>query len=95
MALTDKPLDKFGQQINPGDVCVWHHRREGIKFLIYKGIVYGGKGSKGEYGSFISGGDRVTVKYSSTVFVFSPLTKRRSMAREVQSPVRSYYEGKT
>ena len=92
-----KKLDKKGQELNPGDVCVRLVRTgpysQNLEFIVYKGEVFGGKGSKGEFGRFITPSGQSSIKYSSVVFVFEPVGERRSESDEVQTVLRKYYEG--
>ena len=92
-----KKLDKKGQQLFPGDVCVRLGRAgpysQNLEFIVYKGEVFGGKGSKGEFGRFITSTGMTSIKYSSVVFAFDPVGDRRSEADEIKTVLKKYYEG--
>ena len=85
--------DTYGQIINPGDVCAAVVKNN-IHLVVYKGDSWGGKHSKGDFGVFITPNGTSSLKYNNIVFAFDPMGKKRSMAREIQSGVREYYEGK-
>lgn len=85
--------DKYGQVIKPGDVCAAVVQNK-VHLVVYKGDSWGGKHSKGEFGVFITPQGQSSLKYKGVVFAYDPMGERRSMAREIQSGVREYYEGK-
>lgn len=87
MSLLDKKKDKLGQELHPGDICVYNG-----KFVVYKRPSWGGDGSKGLFGQFITDKGASSVKYSSVLFVFDPLGKRRNDSPEVKTLTRRFYE---
>lgn len=98
MSLLSPKKDKFSQNINPGDICVRQVRERNkmtsyLEFVIYKEGVWGGTSSKGEFGRFITPNGIRTIKYSSVVFAFDPLSERRSRADSVLSITKQFYEG--
>lgn len=84
--------DAYGQVLHPGDVCA-AIVNDKIALVVYKEDSWGGKDSKGEYGRFLHSGTKRTLKYSSVIFAFDPMGKRRSMAEVIQRSIRQYYEG--
>lgn len=90
MSLWEKS-DRYGQVIKPGDVCA-RSRNDKVELVIYKEEVFGGKGSKGEYGRFYSLSGPVTIKYSSVVFVCDPIHGKANQSEPVRELVRKYYE---
>lgn len=85
--------DKLGQIIQQGDVCVrMKTDRSGIEFCIYKGEAWGGNGSKGEFGRFITPTGVRSIKYANVLFAFDPLGKRRSKSEQVKELAREFYE---
>lgn len=90
MSFREPKKDKYGQDINPGDVCVWDGR-----LCVYRKHSWGAKGiSKGEYGKFITPEGIRTVKYTSVIFAFDPMGKRRNQSTTVKELCREFYEGK-
>jgi hypothetical protein len=59
---------------------------------VYKKQTWGGKGSKGEYGRFITQDGLKSLKYKRVVFVFDPLGERQ--ADIAQGLVKQFYEEK-
>ena len=84
--------DKFGQEIKPGALCIRNDRKEQIEFCIYKGATRGNNAT-GKYGRFITMDGKVSIRYSSVVFIFEPSSDRRTQAEEITKLMRSYYEG--
>lgn len=80
--------DRYGVQIRHGDVCVYDN-----ELVVYKRESWGGEGSKGEYGRFITSKGMRSLKYSSVVFAFDPMGERRHNSAELNKLVREYYEG--
>lgn len=87
--------DKDGQILQEGDVCVRAiTKKSGIEFCVYKGEAWGGNGSKGEFGRFITPGGVRSIKYTSVLFAFDPMGKRRANTDEVKQLIREFYEDK-
>lgn len=84
--------DAYGQVLQPGDVCA-AIVNDKVALVVYKEDSWGGKNSKGEFGRFTTSSGQRTLKYSGVVFAYDPMGKRRSMAREIQEPIRQFYEG--
>lgn len=91
MSFLKPKLDKYGQELRPGDVCA-RSINDKVELVVYRGEVWGAKGSKGDFGRFISSDGSRTLKYTSVVFVFDPLSERRARTSEIVSLTRKYYE---
>lgn len=85
--------DRYGEVIRPGDVCA-RAGRGGAELVVYKGHSWGAKGSKGEFGRFITPDGNRSIKYSSIVFAFDPVGNRRSKAKQATKIIREFYEGR-
>ena len=83
-----KKEDRYAQHIRPGDICVYDG-----ELIIYKRESWGGEGSRGEYGQFITSRGVRSLKYSSVVFAFDPMGERRNASPEITNLVKKYYEG--
>lgn len=90
--LSSKKYDRYGQELRPGDICA-RSRNDRVDLIMYKGEVFGSKTGKGEFGRFITPDGPSTLKYTSVVFAFDPLSKRRANAEKVKEVIRQYYEG--
>lgn len=91
-----KKRDKYGQEIKPGDVCVRLVRgnmTSTLQFCVFEKPAWGGKGSKGEFGRFITPDGTRTIKYTNVVFMFDSMSDRRSRAEQVIEVTRKFYEG--
>lgn len=92
--------DSIGQVLTPGDVCVRlvkdnrNFNKGALEFCVYKGDTWGGKGSKGEFGRFITPQGVRSLKYTSIVFAFDPMSKRRATSNQITELIREFYEGK-
>lgn len=87
--------DKYGQLLTPGDICIRQTKdgpyRRNIEFVLYKGV---GKGSvTGEYGRFITTEGESSIKHSSVIFAFDPLSERRARTDEIKKITSKYYTG--
>lgn len=87
MSFLQTKKDKYGQEIKPGDICVYDG-----KFVVYKKPSWGGPESKGLYGKFIDDTGETSVRYTSVIFAFDPLGKRRNQSIEVRRLTRGFYE---
>lgn len=91
--------DSSGQVIHPGDVCVRivrddrNFNKGSLEYCVYKGEAWGGSGSKGEYGRFITSGGNRSIKYTSILFAFDPMGKRRASTEEIRELTKKFYEG--
>jgi len=83
--------DLLGQEIVPGDVCA-RSVKDKVELVIYRGDSWGGAKSKGEFGKFVTLNGQRTLKYTSVVFVFDPMSERRAKANEVLSITKKFYE---
>lgn len=83
--------DAYGQVINPGDVCA-RSINDKVELVVYREDSWGGSKSKGEFGRFITPNGTRTIKYTSVVFVFDPLSERRAKTDSVIAITRKYYE---
>lgn len=90
MNLDFKKRDKYGQELNPGDI-VAISRKDKVELLIYKEEVYGGKKNGGLRGRFQDLEGTTTVKYSNVVFVFDPMGKRKAGTPAVKELIRRHY----
>lgn len=84
-------LDSLGQVLNPGDVCA-RSTKDKVELVIYKGSSWGGNKSKGEFGRFITPDGIRSIKYTSVVFVFDPLSERRTRTDIITGLTRKFYE---
>lgn len=87
-----KKKDAYGQALHPGDVCARTYKGK-VELIVYKGDTWGGNKSKGEYGRFITNSGNSSIKYTSVIFVFDPMGKRRSDSSIVNEMIREFYEG--
>lgn len=91
--------DATGQVIHPGDVCVRVIRdgrkfnKSSLEFCVYSKPSWGGKGSKGEYGQFITPHGKSSLKFTSVIFAFDPMGERRNKSEQVAKLAREFYEG--
>lgn len=85
--------DAYGQVLHPGDVCA-RSVKDKVELIVYKGESWGGSESKGEFGRFITPQGQRSIKYTSVVLAFDPMSDRRSKAKQVTGLVREFYEGK-
>lgn len=96
MSFLQPKKDKHGQFIYPGDVCVRLHRSSQgtteLQFVSFDKPAWGGEGSKGEYGRFITPSGPSSIKYSSVVFAFDPIGKRKNNSPQVKQVVSEFYE---
>lgn len=83
-------IDGAGNVIKPGDVCIRHMKGK-LEYIIYKKEVWGGQGSKGEFGRFVTNSGETSIKLSNVLFAFDPMGKRRPEVREI---IRKFYEEK-
>lgn len=84
-----KKVDKYLQEIFPGDVCVYNG-----EIVVYKKESWGGEGSKGEFGKFITESGIRSFKYKNVVFAFDPMGKRNNKSKTTKELCREFYEGK-
>lgn len=82
--------DAYGQVLKPGNVCVMNMKDKGLRYCVYKDYVRNSR--KGEYGKFITEEGHTTLKFTSVVFAFDPLTDRRAKNQTVSGLVKRYYE---
>lgn len=87
--MTFDKRDKTGQVIQPGDICVWENQ-----LVLYKAPSWGGVGSKGEYGQFITKSGNRSLKFTSVVFAFDPMGTRKNQSTTIKELYREFYEGK-
>jgi hypothetical protein len=87
MSLLNRKRDKYGQEIRPGDVCVYNGA-----FVVYKKPSWGGPISKGLYGQFVTESGSSSIKFTSVLFAFDPLSDRRSKAPLVKAVTKGFYE---
>lgn len=92
MSLLDSKKDRYNQDIFPGDICA-RSKNDKIELIIYRKEVFGGKGSKGEFGRFEGLDGATTVKYSSVVFICDPMGKRKNKSDATIALTKKYYEG--
>ena len=90
MNLDFKKRDKYGQELNPGDI-VAISRKDKVELLIYKEEVYGGKKGGGFRGRFEGLDGKTTVKYDNVVFVLDPMGERKAGTPAVKELIRRYY----
>lgn len=89
--LSHKKYDRYGNHIRPGDICT-RSKEDRVEYVIYKGEVFGSKTGKGEFGRFLTVDGQTSLKYTSVVFAFDPLSKRRPTAKEVTRLIKKFYE---
>lgn len=96
MSFLKPKQDKYGQDIYPGDVCVRMARKTDagpvLEFVVFEKPAWGGEGSRGEYGRFVTTDGRTSIQYKSVIFAFDPIGKRRNRSKQVQSVIAGYYE---
>jgi len=90
MSFKDKK-DSLGQTIYPGDVCA-RSINDKVELVVYRGDSWGGNKSKGEFGRFVTPKGARSLKYTSIIFVFDPLSKRRARTSDVIRITRKFYE---
>lgn len=90
MSFGDK-RDGMGQLLHPGDVCA-RSLNDKVELVVYREDTWGGSKSKGEFGRFITPNGNRSLKFSSVVFVFDPLSDRRSRTDSVVSITKRFYE---
>lgn len=83
-----RKLDALGAEIRPGDVCFWASKN-GLEPVIYRGETRG----NGKFGRFYTSEGKTTVRYSSVIFAFDPLSKRRNNSETIAKLIRKQYEG--
>ena len=83
--------DAYGQVINPGDVCA-RSINDKVELVVYREETWGGNKSKGEFGRFVTPRGTRSLKYTSVVFVFDPMGKRRARTDSITSITRKFYE---
>lgn len=83
--------DAYGQVIYPGDVCA-RSVRDKVELVIYREETWGGNKSKGEFGRFVTPRGARSLKYTSVVFVFDPMGKRRARTDSIVRITRKFYE---
>lgn len=88
--MTLNKRDGAGNTLKPGDVCIRHVKGK-LEYIVYKKEVWGGNGSKGEFGRFVTAEGESSIKFSNVLFAFDPLSSRRAKATKV---IRKYYEEK-
>ena len=93
MSFLNKKKDSYDQDLTPGDVCA-RNINDKVELVVYKGVSWGGSKSKGEFGRFITPGGVRSIKYTSVVFAFDPLSKRRAKTDEITRIIRQFYEEK-
>ena len=89
-----KTHDGQGQELNPGDVCVRVNKtnKSSLEFCIYRGDSWGGSKSKGQFGRFVTPTGTRSIKYTSVVFAFDPMGKRRAKTEQVTEVMKQFYE---
>jgi len=83
--------DLLGQVLNPGDVCA-RSINDKVELVVYRGDSWGGNKSKGEFGRFVTPKGPRSLKYTSVIFVFDPLSKRRAKTSEIVRITKQFYE---
>ena len=83
--------DAYGQVLKPGYVCARPTKNKGVEFCVYKGEVNGSK-SKGTFGKFLTDSGTTSLKYTSVVFAYDPITGATSQAEGVGRLIRRFYE---
>lgn len=83
--------DKYGNVINPGDICIHNLRGSGCEYVVFVGSVWGGKTSLGKYGRFLNGNGFTSIKYSNVLLAFDPISDRRATVG-INELVRRFYE---
>lgn len=83
-----RKTDRTGQEIRPGDLCIYNN-----SLVVYKRDSWGGEGSRGEFGQFITAEGVRSVKYTSVIFAFDPLSSRKNQSEEIKLLCRKFYEG--
>lgn len=83
--------DGVGNTINPGDVCVRSTRSGKPEYCVFVGSVWGGKGSRGLYGRFVTPSGFTSIKYSNVLLAFDPMSERRAESG-IKELVRTFYE---
>lgn len=84
-----KRKDKYGQEIMPGDVCVWGGRK-GAVICVYIGDTRGHCAS-GRYGRFITDSGKRSLSYGTIVFAYDPMGKRKNNSETIKRLLREYY----
>ncbi len=93
-----KKLDTQSQELNPGDVCVRmvkdnrNFNKGSLEFVVYRGESWGGSKSKGQFGRFATPNGTRSLKYTSVLFVFDPMGKRRAKSAQVNEVTKIFYE---
>lgn len=90
MSFRDKK-DAYGQVLKPGDVCA-RSINDKVELVIYREETWGGNKSKGEFGRFVTPNGTRSLKYTSVVFVFDPMSERRAKTSDVIRITKQYYE---
>ena len=93
MSFLGPKVDRYGQQLTPGDVCA-RSINDKVELVIYKGVSWGGPKSKGEFGQFITKNGKTSIKLTNVAFVFDPMSYRRAKSEDITNIIRQYYEGK-
>lgn len=77
--------DAAGNEIRPGDLCVVY-RNYRLEYAVHRKEVWGAKGSKGEYGRFITRDGETTIKYRNVLLATD---KNKKTAKEL---IKKYFE---
>lgn len=83
--------DKYGAEIKPGDVCIWSSKG-GLVPVIYIEKTRG-NGNTGKFGRFYTPEGKHSLMYSSVIFAFDPLGKRKNNSKSIKQLIRKFYEG--
>lgn len=86
-----RKYDKLGTEIKPGDICAYS-RNKLIEPVIYIGGTKG-NASTGKFGQFYTTKGKISLKHTSVIFMFDPLSKRRNNSEDISKLVRKFYEG--
>jgi len=91
MRLDFRKYDAIGAELKPGDVCVWYSKR-GLVPVVYRGETRG-NGNTGKFGRFYTPQGKCSVRYTSVIFAFDPLSDRKNDSEAINKLVRKFYEG--
>lgn len=84
--------DMYGEILYPGDVCAYNGNGK-VELVVYKKGSFGGRGSRFEFGQFITARGTRSLKFTSVAFAFDPMGKRRNSSQSVKQLIRNFYEG--
>lgn len=84
--------DMYGQVITPGDVCAYSHKGK-VELVVYSKESWGGPGRKGEFGQFQTPRGLSSIKYTSVVLAYDPMSSKRNKSKEVTKLIKKFYEG--